>query len=165
MGDLSAEEITFLKEQVEEHTLDIVWWPRYYRELMLSSHLKYLGRFQLTMFLLGNRLNPETIVQWFIGHGMLKDQAARVHVSGIIKAHKLGELENKTTFVMHATTRDGDSAVQSGPHFMFQHGSVIAQGDVQPLVTPSFACYEEDNAWDNAMKMLRNNTSRRPSFG
>ena len=111
---MSPDEIIFLKEHVEEHTHFLKFWPKYYRELMLSTHLKYLGRFQLTMFLLGNRLNPETIVQWYLGHRMLHDQAARVHVSGIIKAHKKGELENKTTFVMHATNRVRTSSFATG---------------------------------------------------
>ena len=32
-------------------------------------------------------------------------------------AHKKGLLDTKTTFVMHATTRDGDNVVQTGPYF------------------------------------------------
>lgn len=154
--NLSAADISFLSSDVEDHTHFFRLWPNYYRQLMLSSHLKFVGRFQLTLFLLGNRLNPEVIVKWYIRRGMLHDHAARVHVARIITDHRDGKLANKTTYVMKATTSNGDAP----SNYQFNNGHTIEQGEIQNVVTPSFARCHYDNVWTNAVKMLHLGTSR-----
>ncbi len=100
--------VDFLRDHIEDHTYQLQWWPKYQRELLLESDLKYAGRFQLTIYLLGNRLTPVTIASWFVGRNMLKDQAAKKHVAELIRAHMDGKLAKYDVYVMHATLANGD---------------------------------------------------------
>jgi hypothetical protein len=147
--------VDFLRDHIEDHTYQLQWWPKYQRGLLLESHLKYAGRFQLTIFLLGNRLNPVTIASWYLGRNMLKDQAAKKHVAELIRGHMDGKLTKYDVYVMNATLANGDPPSM----FEFRDGDKIARGEKQPLVTPSFA-YENlattgvPNDWDHAIQLL-----------
>ena len=77
-------------------------WPLRMAEAVVSTHLPYKLRFQLTLFLLGNRVPPAIITEWYLRREMLKDESARRHVAGILLAHKSGKLEKdcRTTYVV-----------------------------------------------------------------
>ena len=91
---------------IEAQIGSIMTWPSHMREKFLSSHLRFNDRFQLTLFLLGNRVPPLLIAEWYLYRGMLKDKSARENVASIIKQHMDGELESKgfKTWVMGATS-------------------------------------------------------------
>ena len=148
---MNAFEVKYLQESIEDHVGMIKYWPKSYRELMLGNHLNFNQRFKLTTFLLANRLDPRTIADWYVYRGLLRDTAAKVHVAQIIRSHKKGELEKFEIYVMNATTRNGDAASE----YKFEDGTIIAQGEKQPLIAPAFANYE-DSEWDQAYQQLTN---------
>ena len=74
---LTKDGLAYLTNRVEDHTYQLRYWPPYYKDMLMCNHLYYTGRFQLTIFLLGNRLSPVTIAQWYLGRNQLKNAAAK----------------------------------------------------------------------------------------
>ena len=73
---LTKDGLAYLMNQVEDFTYQLRYWPPYYKDMLMCNHLYYTGRFQLTIFLLGNRLSPITIAEWYLGRNQLKNAAA-----------------------------------------------------------------------------------------
>ena len=145
---LKAWERIFLVTKIEEHMGSLSTWPTHIAEMLLSRHLRFNDRFQLTLFMLVNKCMPAVYAEWLIKRGMLKDKSAREHVAGIIEAHKTGKLEaeGKTAYVMDATLPNGDVA----PNDM----------KVCTVATPHFAHdWQHQHFWDEAVHMLKNNTT------
>ena len=149
MGPMNLFEVNYLRDRIEDQIGTVSAWPKSYRVLITSSHLNFNERFRLTIFLLANRLDPRTIAEWYQGRGMLRDTAARVHVAEIIRSHARGDLGRFEVYVMQATTPSGDAPSE----YKFEDGTIIAQGEKQPLIAPSFASYD-DSEWAEAFKML-----------
>lgn len=62
-------------------------WPLHLQQMFLSqSELSYAQRFELTMFLVGNGLNPDIVKEWYKLRGMVKDRVKMRHVNSIIDA-------------------------------------------------------------------------------
>lgn len=127
-----------------DHLVDFVGplnrWPVNIAEAVVSTHLTFESRFQLTLFLLGNRVPPCVFTEWFLKRSMLKDASARRHVAGILLAHKTGKLEadSKTTWVVGAVDKEGNELKDKN----------------QVIATPDFA-QEEPQYWDEAIKKLQ----------
>lgn len=129
---------------IEDLIGPVVTWPNAIRELFFQPHLRYNERCRLSFFLLGNRLPPLIMAEWYLARGMLRDRPARDHIASIIKDHKLGALAatGKTAWVMHATDPD----------------------KVQLIVAPDFASkYEHEHFWDDAIALLKNNQTLTPN--
>ena len=126
-----------------DHLVDFVGplnlWPVNIAEAVVSTHLTFESRFQLTLFLLGNRVPPCVFTEWFLKRSMLEDASARRHVAGILLAHKTGKLEadSKTTWVVGAVDKEGNELKDKN----------------QVIATPDFA-QEEPQYWDEAIKKL-----------
>ena len=122
-----------------DHVGPLNRWPINMAEAIVSTHLTYQPRFQLTLFLLGNRVPPTVFTAWFLSRNMLRDVSARRHVAGILLAHKTGKLEadGKTAWIVNAVDREGNDVLDKN----------------QVVVTPRFA-HEEPQYWDEAVKKL-----------
>ena len=141
---LKGWERKLLKDTIEEHAGSIQNWQWNMAERLLSKHLRYNDRFQLTLFMLQNKVPPALIAQWYIKRKMLSDQSARMHVAGIIKAHMTGELEEKciTAQMMDATDRAGNPLPYCATQF--------------PVYTPNFAYdWQHQHFWEEAIEMLK----------
>ena len=136
-----------LKERIEEHMGSIQYFPAWVATMLLSTHLRYSDRFQLTLFMLGNGCAPIAYAEWLIKRGMLKDKAAREHVAGLISDHKSGKLEiaGRTCYVMAATHANGTDAP--------------AKMKIRPLYQPNFAM-SHPHYWSCAIAMLKMNTTQ-----
>lgn len=100
-------------QTIEDLVGCITRWPSHMREMMLSTHLRFRERFQLTLFLLGNWLPPLVMVEWYIMRGMLKDRSARDNVADLIRQHMAGELETKGYMVWQmGATRNKPAALR-----------------------------------------------------
>lgn len=143
--------------EIEEQTGAVIYWPYRFAEMMLSTHLRFSERWQLTLFLLGNRTPPRKIAEWYVARKMLKDKAARDQVIDLIKQHMTGKLEEngRSTWVMNATV--------DKPLFIRKHAwdSVgdPAEDKNQVIATPTFAFdWEHQWMWTDAIDILRNNS-------
>ena len=140
---------------IEEQVGSCMKWPYRFTEMMLSRHLRFPDRWQLTLFLLGNRCPPTLMTEWYIARGMLKDKSARDQVVDIIKKHKSGELsqQGRSTWVMDATA-------PPKPQWERKH-KWDGVGDPtedknQVIETPTFAFdWEHECHWDEAIKTLQ----------
>ena len=123
---------------VEEHVGSCIRWPSNLTEAMLSTHLLFPDRWQLTLFLLGNRCPPSVFVTWFLTRHMLHDKAARDQVIDIIVKHKSGELERqgRTTWMMDATAPPKPPCIRK--HQWDGVGDPTEE-KVQTICTPTFA--------------------------
>ena len=128
-ADLAGWELQLLDTTIEDHIGQLWNWPVKYARLCISKHLRYQERFTLTMFLLGNRLPPVLLAEWYLKRNMLADESARKCVSGIIKMHRTGELEtrNYKTYVMGATDKNGNVGIK-----------------IQSVPTPNY-CFDEND--------------------
>lgn len=126
-------------ENLVDHVGPLNRWPINVAEAIVSSHLTYLSRFQLTLFLLGNRVPPSLFVSFFLKRNMLRDISARRHVAGLLLAHKSGKLEadGKTAWILGAVDGAGNDLIDKN----------------QVIATPRFAA-EEPQYWDEAIKKL-----------
>jgi hypothetical protein len=55
-----------LLRDIEQQIGPCLRWPSKFSDAMLSPHLRFPERWQLTLFLLGNRVPPTLIVEWYI---------------------------------------------------------------------------------------------------
>ena len=152
---LTKDGLAYLTNQVEDFTYQLRYWPPYYKDMLMCNHLYYTGRFQLTIFLLGNRLSPITIAEWYLGRNQLKNAAAKEHVAELFRGHMQGKLEKYKVYVMQATKSNGDAPSE----FVFRNGDIIVRGEDQPLVTPDFAKQNRAttgiaNDWDLAIALM-----------
>ena len=85
---------------IVENVGPVSQWPLHNLEQMLSSHLTYQPRINLTLFLLGNQCPPDDYAEWVDSRNMLKDMPARAHVASLIKDHKDGKLSRFTTYML-----------------------------------------------------------------
>ena len=139
---------------IEEQIGPCLKWPARFTELVLCSHLRFTERYQLTLFLLANRLPPTLMVEWYLARGMLKDKNARDQVADIIKQHKDGTLEQqgRTSWVMNATV----SKPLSQRKHPWDGVGEPAEDKTQIIATPSFACdFQHEHHWTEAIKMLK----------
>ncbi len=65
---------------IEEHVGSCLKWPHRFTEMMLLPKLHFPERWQLTLFLIGNRCPPTLMVEWYLKRGMLSDRSARDQV-------------------------------------------------------------------------------------
>jgi hypothetical protein len=68
---------------IVEQAGDLVRWPFREASLFASRHLHYQERFRLTIFLLGNGVDPEHILQYYSVMGSLRDASAVRHVQSL----------------------------------------------------------------------------------
>ena len=139
---------------IEEQIGSCMKWPPRFTEAMLSTHLHFPERWQLTLFLLGNRCPPSLMVEWYMKRGMLKDKSARDQVADIIRQHRDGALESKgiTTWVMGAT----DTKPLSERKHKWDGVGDPAQDKQQTIATPTFAFdFMHEWHWTEAIKMLK----------
>ena len=140
---------------IEEQIGACMKWPHRFTEMMLSTHLRFPERWQLTLFLLGNRCPPTLMAEWFITRGMLKDKAARDQVVDLIRKHRDGSLEQqgRTTWVMSAVAPP--TPVWERKHRWDGVGDDLKDKN-QIIATPTFAFdWEHQWHWDEAIKMLQ----------
>lgn len=139
---------------IEEQIGSCMKWPGRFTEMMLSTHLRFPERWQLTLFLLGNRCPPSMMVDWYTQRTMLKDKAARDQVADLIRQHKDGTLEQqgRTTWMLEATV--------TKPPWQRKHkwdgvGDPV-QDKNQVITTPSFAFdWQHEWHWTSAIQMLK----------
>lgn len=139
---------------VEEQVGSCLKWPNQFTEMMLSSKLHFPERWQLTLFLLGNRCPPTLITEWYLKRNLLSDKSARDQVADIIRQHKDGKLEQqgRTTWIMNATV--------SKPPWDRKHKwdgvGDPAEDKKQTISTPSFAFdWQHEWHWTEAVRMLK----------
>jgi len=140
--------------RVENEIGPLLSWPHAEATLMLKDHIVMAERFRLTLFLLGNGLNPTTLAEWMITRRMLRDDSARNHICSMLDAHRTGKLEAKqyTTYVMLAGMP---------PSKEFPYGSLAtkAKDRVMVVAKPNFADLPEClHFWENAKRMLKRNS-------
>ena len=75
-------------------------WPLHTLSQMLSTHLTYQPRINLTLFVLGNHCAPDLYAEWCMSRNMLKNKAAHLHVANLIKEHKAGQLARFNTYIL-----------------------------------------------------------------
>ena len=139
---------------IEEHVGSCMKWPSRFTEMMLSTHLRFPDRWQLTLFLLGNRCPPTLIVAWYTDRDMLKDKQARDQVADIIRQHRDGTLEQhgRTTWMMDAT-EDKPLILRTHP---WDGVGMPAEDKNRTICTPSFAFdWEHQWHWDEAIEKLK----------
>ena len=147
--DLDQQQLEYLQTHIEEHMFPLTSWQdrcpvgNRMATLLLSDHLMFSGRFQLTLFMLNNKCKPTVYVKWLMGRGMLHGADSCRHVADLIKDHMNGKLEaeGKTAFVMDATLPNGDAAIGEAQNWVVQ--------------TPHFASNVlERKEWEAAIRML-----------
>jgi hypothetical protein len=139
---------------IEEHLGSCLYWPSRFTEAMLTTHLRFPDRWQLTLFLLANRCPPKLMIEWYMSRGMLKDKSARMQVADLLHKHMNGTLEKQgyTTWIMQATST---KPVWERKHKWDGVGDPV-QDKVQVISTPSFAeDYQHQHHWDEAIDMLK----------
>tara|TARA_R100000951_G_scaffold114443_2_gene118768 strand:+ start:1287 stop:1874 length:588 start_codon:yes stop_codon:yes gene_type:complete len=139
---------------IEEHIGSCIKWPPHFTEMMLSTHLRFPERWQLTLFLLGNRCPPSLMVEWYLSRNALKDKSARDQVADLIRQHKDGTLEQqgRTTWVLDAT--------EDLPAILRKHKwdgvGMPAENKTRAIFTPSFAFdWQHEWHWDEAIAVLK----------
>lgn len=139
---------------IEEHVGSCLKWPFRFTEMMLSTHLRFPERWQLTLFLLGNRCPPSLMVEWYISRKMLKDKSACDQIADLIQKHKDGTLEQqgRTTWIMEATV--------TKPWWLRAHRwdgvGDPADNKNQVIYTPSFAFdWQHEHHWTEAIAALK----------
>ena len=140
---------------IEEQMGHCMKWPYRFTEMMLSRHLRFPERWQLTLFLLGNRCPPSLFAEWYVKRGMLHDKSARDQVIDIIKKHKSGELEQqgRSTWVMDAMAPPKPVWDRKHP---WDGVGEPAEDKNQIIATPTFAFdWEHQWHWDEAIKTLQ----------
>lgn len=85
-------------EKISDTAGSFYRWPASQRTRMLSGHLQYRDRFQLTLFVLVNGVAPLLYAEYLDARGSLRDQAARDQVAGLIEAHKKNQLGKYTAW-------------------------------------------------------------------
>ena len=124
-----------------EHAPPLEQWPWWASEMLLSRHLRYNDRKQLTLFILINRIPPVKYAEWLQVRKVLKDDNARNHVASLIHEHKTGAIEAKgyTSVCVDRTLENGD------PHPTKR--TVVK--------TPYEFALSEPHHWDAAIRMLK----------
>lgn len=144
-------------------------WPLHNLSQMLSSHLTYQPRINLTLFVLANQCPPNLYAEWCVSRNMLKDKAAHLHVANLIKDHKAGQLTRFTSYLLpfrvtaapkpfhlrkHPWDGVGDPMPRNAP----------ADAFIFPVETP--AMMETDGwRWDQAYALLTNQLSWSTAHG
>lgn len=139
---------------IEEQVGSCLKWPHQYTEAMLSTHLRFPDRWQLVLFLLGNRCPPLLFTEWFMRRNMLKDKSARDQVADLIRQHLTGSLEQqgRTTWIMDATST---TPVWDRKRKWEGVGDPIEDKNM-PIQTPSFAFdWQHEWNWTEAIKLLK----------
>ena len=126
-------------------------WPNYVTTAIVSTPLKWDGRFTLTKFLLGNGVSPLLMAEYYLRRGMLSDASARENVANLIKQHQAGEWAAKgyTCWLMRATTT---APWPNGNHAWDGVGDPV-RDKKRTIQTPSFA-NDDGNEWDAAVELL-----------
>ena len=145
-SELKGWERKLLKDTIEEHAGSIQYWQWKMAERLLSRHLVFKDRFQLTLFMLQNKIPPVLIAQWMIKRKMLRDQSARMMVAGVIKSHMEGKLEDLGIIAQMLDATDGAGNPLPLPATYF------------PVFTPNFAHdWQHQHFWEEAIEMLKQN--------
>lgn len=83
--------------------------PIEYALLLLSKHLNTRERFKLTLFVLGNGVDPCKYVHWLRRRrGVLADESARREIAGLIQRFAFGKLDRFSTYMLDAVSEKGD---------------------------------------------------------
>ena len=69
-----------------------------FRRLFISPTLKYRERFKLTLFLLGNGVNPTMILEYYAANGTLRDVSALRSVKALCKSYIEQTISNFTSY-------------------------------------------------------------------
>ena len=116
--------------------------PQKYAQALLSTHLKFKERRELTVFLLANRVPPTLLVKWYTVRKMLHDFSAKKDVADLLAKFAKGELDGQAQFTtFHINLRstapvnyideDGNMKSMSTTGYM-------PNGDYEYVCTPSF---------------------------
>lgn len=148
--------------QVVEHIGPLSQWPIHTLEQMLSTHLTYQPRLNLTLFALGNHCAPDLYSEWLLIRNMLKDQPARLHVASLIKLHKTGQLGRMTTYMLPFRVTAPPKPVSERKHRWDGVGDPMPRGSpssafVFPVETPDISIIGGAH-WDHAYNMLTENS-------
>ena len=127
-------------EKLNDTSGHFITWPASQRTRLLSKHMSYTDRFQLTLFALVNGVVPVLYAEYLIARGSLKDMAARNHVAGLIDAHMRNGLAKYTAW--HVDRQDFISA------------AVPKTFDLEPPV------YKDGVHWETAVSLLRGHVFR-----
>ncbi len=146
---------------IEEQLGPVMKWPSRFTEMMLSAHLRFPERWQLTLFLLGNRCPPKLMTEWYIKRRMLSDKSARDQVIDLIQKHKSGKLEEegRTTFIMGQTIT---KPVWDRAHKWDGVGDPC--DNLQGVIsTPTFAHdFQHEWYWTQAIELLKSSNHNVP---
>lgn len=152
-----------LLRDIEEQIGSCLSWPSHMTAMLLSTHLRFNDRYQLSLFMLGNGCPPTSMVKWFLSRGMLSDKSARENVADLIRRHMDGTLERAgtTTWVMNAT--EVPKPVWERKHPWDGVGEP-AVNKTRIVATPTFALdWQHQHHWTDAINALKTSDGR-PDF-
>ena len=69
-----------------------------FRRLFISPTLKYRERFTLTLFLLGNGVNPTMILEYYAANGTLRDVSALRSIKSLCQSYRDQTIPNFTSY-------------------------------------------------------------------
>mgnify|MGYP006092283187 CR=1 FL=1 len=120
-------------------------WPVSTLTHMMSKHLKMPGRWNLTLFLLGNHAPPDVVASWYVQRQMLRDHDARSHVANLFQQHRDDKL-NVSTWVLPSRVtfstykKDSDKSITAAEQrAMFRRGDTLVPaqyGNPAPIGSP-----------------------------
>ena len=142
---LPAKEARLLEKIEDMVGYPVKHWPDAERTRMLGKHLDFRARFGLYLFVVGNMCPPGIFVDWIVLRGMLRDQAAAMHMITILKSHMTGKLEQegKTYWDLHARK----VMTMITPTFAFDTDPMILpplEENGKPETVPPGASYWQD---------------------
>jgi hypothetical protein len=164
---LSAKDSTLLNGIVQS-VGPLTQWPVHTMTQMLSNHLMYQQRMNLTFFLLGNACPPDLLAEWYIQRGMLRDDSARRQVADFIKQHKAGQLQRFKTYMLPMRISRRTEITAAEQKAMFARGERLVPASygnpidpkipaaaslVLPIITPDNMA-AEGHRWDFAYNLL-----------
>lgn len=135
-------------------------WPLHNLSQMLSSHLTYQSRINLTLFALANQCPPTLYAEWCVSRNMLRDNSAHLHVANLIKEHKAGQLTRFTSYLLpfRVTAAPKPSKLRKHPWDGVgdpMPPDATAEAFIFPVETPNIM--ETDGwRWDQAYALLTN---------
>lgn len=114
-----------LFKAIEDKVGEITQWPLHLLTAMVSTHLTYQLRFQLTLFLLGNACPPGLMVEWYLQRKMLRDDSAHKHIANLVQEFATGKMEKWTTYVLPSKVTFKNSITSAEQKEMFKRGQKI----------------------------------------
>lgn len=146
-------------QAIEEQIGSLLLWPLSLQRDMLGSHLLFPKRFQLTLFLLGNRCPPVLMAEWYLLRGMLKDQSARDNIIELIKQHKNGRLDKYSVRPVHKPSVSIPAMFSTARNRWSEIGVTSDQLQI-PVETPTWS-EDHDYFWTDAIDLIKFQTSLR----